>query len=372
MIAMTELVLDERAKTARTDEASADAPSGLEWMKTTGQALAHWGLEDAFVKALSLSENATYLVEPVDGAGPYVLRLHRPAYRTEANVRSEMAWVKGIREDGRIITARVIPTLSGEDFCTYENPYGELQIADLMEFLTGHEPLDDGMLESAERIGRVGAHMHDIALNWQRPEWFDRIEWDEERILGSDSDYGDWRDTPEVTPEMRPVFEAAEEKALAELAAYGKTPENYGLVHTDLRSSNLIIGEDGTLKVLDFDDCGDGWYLFDVATTFTFEDTKPDIEENIYAYLRGYRLAGGPIPDEDFAYLPAMLMARRLSMVAWVQKRRETEWAQQIRGWFVEETEDMALNYLAGTYLPNLLADVVAGTLTEKVLGELP
>lgn len=368
---MIEMTMEATLETCSIAEAAtADLQNGLGWMETTVQALAHWGLEDARVKALSLSENATYLVEPVDGAGPYVLRLHRPAYRTVDNVRSEMAWIKEILEDGRIITAKVIPTLDGEDFCIYTNPFGEVQIADLMEFLSGHEPLDESLFLAAERIGRVGANLHRISLNWERPSWFDRIEWDEARILGEDGDYGDWRDTPEVTPDMRAIFEKAEEKVLDELRDFGKTPENYGLVHTDLRSSNLLIGEDGMLKVLDFDDCGDGWYLFDVATSFTFEETKPDIEESIYAYLRGYRLADGPIPDEDFAYLPAMLMARRLNMVAWVEKRRETEWAKEIRGWFVDETVDMALAYLSDRFLPRLLADVKAGTLTDSVLRE--
>lgn len=367
---MTMETVLESCTTMTGEKAKIEPEISLGWMETTAQALAHWGLEDAHVKALSLSENATYRVEPVDGSGPYVLRLHRPAYRSVNNVRSEMAWVKKIHEDGRIVTARVIPTLDGNDFCTYINPYGEMQIADLMEFLSGHEPLDESMLLSAERIGGVAARLHSIAKAWERPEWFERIEWNEARLLGENSDYGDWRDTPEVTFCMETILERAEEKALAELAEYGKTPENYGLVHTDLRSSNLLIGEDGTLKVLDFDDCGDGWYLFDVATSFTFEDTKPDIEDNIYAYLRGYRLADGPIPDEDFAFLPAMLMARRLNMVAWVEKRRETEWAQQIRGWFVEETVEMALSYLADSFLPHLLADVKAGTLTDAVMRE--
>lgn len=343
---------------------TAVTPDPLGWMHTTDEALKRWGLQDARVKPLSLSENATYLVTPADGSPASILRLHRPNYRSVACVRSEMAWLKAIREDGRVITAGILPALDGKEYCTYTNQWGQMQIADMMECLTGVEPLEEGLDNTAERIGGVAAVLHGVSQTWEQPEWFERITWDEARMLGDAGDYGDWRDTPEVTPAMREVFEAAESKALAELDEMGKTHDNFGLIHTDLRSSNLLIDEDGTVKVFDFDDCGFGWYLFDVATTFTFEETKPGMEQKVRAYVKGYRAAGGVIPDADFAHLPGMLMARRLNMVAWVERRRETEWAQQIRGWFVDQTQDMALDYLAGRYLGSVVADAKAGRLS--------
>src|SRR4051812_11954522 len=43
----------------------------------------------AGVRLLSLSENATYLV---DGDDPMVLRVHRPGYHSLDAIRSELAW----------------------------------------------------------------------------------------------------------------------------------------------------------------------------------------------------------------------------------------------------------------------------------------
>lgn len=190
---------------------------------------------------------------------------------------------------------------------------------------------------------------------WRRPEWFERIVWDEDRIVGSKSDFGDWRDTPEVTPELKEILEAAEAKMLRKMAEYGKTADNFGLVHTDLRSSNLLIGEDGAVKVIDFDDCGEGWFLFDMACSFSFEESSPDIEAMVLAYLRGYRSAGGVVSDSELAYLPAMLIARRLMLVAWVEKRKETIWAGFIRDRYVAESREIALAFLHDEYLPRVL-----------------
>ena len=338
-----------------------DPAPELRWMTYTREALACWGLQDAAVKPLSLSENATYLVKAVPstcaagGAATSVLRLHRPGYRTAPLIESELAWIDALADEGSVRVARAYSTEAGGKLCTFVNPEGNVQHAVLFEFLEGKEPAEEGLLSSMERIGRVAARLHASALSWKRPDGFTRIVWDEARIVGDASDFGDWRDTPEVTPELRGILEDAEAKMLCEMAEYGKTPGNFGLIHTDLRSSNLLIGDDGAVKVIDFDDCGEGWFLFDVACSFSFEESSPDIERMVLSYLRGYRAAGGVIADSELVYLPAMLMARRLMLIAWVERRKETIWAGLIRERYVAETRDMALAYLQGRYLPRVL-----------------
>ena len=333
----------------------------LRWMTYTREALEHWGLGDAAAKPLSLSENATYLVQAAsDERNPkdpekFVLRLHRPGYRKAPWIESELAWIDALASEGSVRVARAYPTREGGKLCSFKNPDGIVQHAVLFEFLEGKEPAEEGLLSSMERIGRVAARLHESALSWRRPEWFERIVWDEARIVGDASDFGDWRRTPEVTPELRGILEDAEAKMLREMSEYGKTPQNFGLIHTDLRSSNLLIGENGSVKVIDFDDCGEGWFLFDVACSFSFEESSPDIENMVLAYLRGYRSAGGVIADGELAYLPTMLMARRLMLIAWVEKRKETIWAGLIRERYVAETRDMALAYLQDRYLPRVL-----------------
>ena len=341
-------------------------------MQCVPEALSLWGVDDAEVRPLSLSENATYAVRPRatasgSAARPgarYALRLHRPGYRTASNIRSELAWVDALDRESDVETAAIVPTLRGDCLGEFVGRDGAAHYAVLQAFLEGKEPLEDGLERSAARIGGVAAALHRHAARWERPEGFDRIVWDERRILGADSDYGDWRDTPEVDANLRALLELAEAKVLDELAAYGKSPETFGLIHTDLRSSNLLIDDAGSIKVLDFDDCGFGWYAFDVACTFSFEEANPRLDDMVLAYLRGYRAAGGVLSTADFARVPAMLMARRLMLVAWVEKRRETAYARQIRGWYVSQTRRVAQAYLDGRYLPRTTAAALGGGLS--------
>lgn len=341
----------------------------LEWMQYTSQALAHWGLEDADTKLLSLSENATYLVRAAGEDEPYVLRLHRPGFRSGANVRSEIVWLEALITGGVVDTAEVIPTLAGDGCCTFVNPDGIEQYAVLFRFLEGHEPLDEGLSRVIERIGAVAAHLHNHAKSWELPADFERVRWHTESIIGAECSWGDWRRVPEVDAETRAVLEAVEIKIRTEMAEYGMTAGNYGLIHGDLRSSNLLIDDSGSVKVIDFDDCGFGWYLYDMACTFSFEEASPELTSWVYSWLKGYRPAGGPIRDAEFVYLPAMIMARRLLLIAWTEQRRETPYAQEIRKTYVKETLPIARAYLDGEFLQRITAEAVNGTLTQTVEG---
>ena len=62
------------------------------------RALAEWGLDDAHLEPIGISENASFRV---DGPGRrYVLRIHRPGYHTLAELESEQVWTAALREAG--------------------------------------------------------------------------------------------------------------------------------------------------------------------------------------------------------------------------------------------------------------------------------
>ena len=64
-------------------------------------ALPAWGMpSDAALKLLSISENATYLVEDTTTGARLVMRMQRPEYHTDAEIQSELAWVGALRESG--------------------------------------------------------------------------------------------------------------------------------------------------------------------------------------------------------------------------------------------------------------------------------
>ena len=81
----------------------------------------------------------------------------------------------------------------------------------------------------------------------------------------------------------------------ARLAAYGQPPERYGLVHADIRLANLLV-DDAHVRVIDFDDCGFTWFMYDFATTVSFMEDHPRVPELQRRLARGLPLRGAARP----------------------------------------------------------------------------
>ena len=55
-----------------------------------------------------------------------------------------------------------------------------------------------------------------------------------------------------------------------------------------MRLANLLVDGD-EVKVIDFDDCGFSWHLYDAATAVSFFEHEPHVPELMDAWVRGYR-----------------------------------------------------------------------------------
>ena len=59
-------------------------------------ALPSWGLRVQRVRPMTYWENATFCVDADEGR--FLLRVHRPGHRTLAQIRGELAWLRGLAE----------------------------------------------------------------------------------------------------------------------------------------------------------------------------------------------------------------------------------------------------------------------------------
>src|SRR5262249_34337093 len=85
----------------------------------------------------------------------------------------------------------------------------------------------------------------------------------------------------------------------AALGSYGRGDDRFGLIHADVRLANLLVDGDD-IQVIDFDDCGFGWFMFDLATAVSFMEHDPRVPELCDAWVRGYRRVL-PLPAADEA-----------------------------------------------------------------------
>ena len=299
------------------------------------------------VKMINLSENATYHVEAPDGQR-WALRIHRDGYHSQTAIASELAWLIDLRQTGVIVTPLPVKGKDGEIIQLVSHPsMRRPRHVVLSNWETGWEPAIDGDLsEPFEVLGEVTARMHLHTRHWDRPVWFERLTWDFETSLGEiRPHWGRWRDGVGVDKEKALLFGRTVNLIGNRLSAYGKGPERFGLIHCDLRLANLLI--DGkAVKVIDFDDCGFGWYMYDAATPFTFYEHEPQVPGLIESWKKGYRKVID-LPRADEEEIPTFVMFRRLLVLAWIGSHFETDIAKSLGQSYTEETGELCENYLS-------------------------
>lgn len=318
----------------------------LQKLATT--ALAHWDMPDgASAELINLSENATYKVEAPDG-DRWALRVHREGYHSHAAIASELAWATALREDGAVITPTAIAGKDGEIIQTIRHAdFDAPRHVVLFEWESGEEPDEEqqDLRGPFEVLGEKAAQMHLHVRQWKRPDWFERLTWDFDTSLGDRPHWGRWRDGMGLTPEIEAIFEQTVNLIGRRLERFGKGPDRFDLIHCDMRLANLLIDGDVT-KVIDFDDCGFGWLMYDCATTVSFFEHKPEVPELLAAWVRGYRKVID-LPEEDVHEIQTFVMLRRLLLVAWIGSHSETDLAQSMGVEYTEGTVALCEAYLS-------------------------
>ena len=130
---------------------------------------------------------------------------------------------------------------------------------------------------------------------------------------------------------------------------YPRNSHTWGLIHADLRPSNIIRADNGDLTVIDFDDAGYSWYLYDYASSLSFVEHKPYAPQLAKAWLDGYVSVAGPMSSEELHVMSALSMIRRLQMLGWTTNHREDALPEGLAAEQAAGTVQCARNYLADT-----------------------
>lgn len=286
--------------------------------------------EAVTLQFVKMRENAVFRADTPEG--PIALRLHRPGYRTAQEIAAESEFV-GILADRGFPVVRLVPALDGGFTATVSDGGTEV-VVDAQRWLEGSRELgssesddDDDHLEPAhfEQMGKLAARMHQLAEELSGVRRFPRAPWDAEGMVGSRALWGDALTVSGLTDESKEQLARTREVMLRELEQYGTHPAVYGVIHADFTAENLLVCGD-ELVVIDFDDFGEGWHLFDLATALFFVQTDASYPTFRSALLRGYRTER-TLSEADERMLDLLLVARGYTYLGWAATRAETETA---------------------------------------------
>ncbi|QGF25150.1 phosphotransferase [Raineyella fluvialis] len=308
-------------------------------------AAAHGFGSAARIDLMQVSENATFLVTETCSYGDRsaVIRVHRPGSRDRDAIESELTWLD-VLHDRRIVPAiKPLATATGERVLAFPVG-GVVRYAVAFEALPG-ATTDEALLRPGDfrRLGRIAATLHESVRHIHRP--ITRFSWDWEHTLGDRARWGRWQDGPGMTPALVAEIEPALRLLKTRLAVYGRDAHRFGLIHADLRVSNLMEDADG-YTVIDFDDCGFGWFMYDFAAAVSFLETDPRLCTWQEAWASGYREVR-PLSRKDEVMLPSFVMMRRLMLQAWLGSHPDAAEAAGLQDTYAEGTAALAHIYLA-------------------------
>lgn len=280
------------------------------------------------IELVTVSENVTFQVTDV-GGDAFVLRLHRPGYHSLDELTSERLWTRALNEAG-LPVPRAIETLDGRAYAPVEIPAtGETRFAGVLAWTPG-QILSDVMAREADdarlsawfgELGAIMGALHVQAAAWTPPAGFTRHHLDIDGLMGEAPFWGRFWESSVFEDHERALVLRARETIRTALSVYGRTPGNYSVIHADLHPGNILI-DGGRLTVIDFDDAGFGWRMYDAAVVLFYHQQHASFPTLREAFFRGYRKAR-PLAPHDEAMLPIFLLTRGLAQIGWYHQRPE-------------------------------------------------
>lgn len=301
-------------------------------------ALAQWNLQGSTLELIKYRENAVFSVTTAAGLH-YALRIHRHAYHTDAELRSELQWMSALADAG-IQVPTLVPTVTGEPFAVVAvDAVPEPRQVDIFEWVDGEQlgSVEQGVrsreavAENYHTIGRLAARLHNQAIDWVLPEGFVRHAWDIEGLVGDAPFWGPFWELEALTDAERSLLLEARKRVRQDLGHYRSDPENanrYSVIHADCVAENLLVDGDH-IRLIDFDDAGFGWHLFDIATALYFEMDEEHFPEALDALIAGYR-EHRELPEAQVQALPLFFLVRGFTYLGWVHTRAETQTAKEM------------------------------------------
>ncbi|MFW9961780.1 MAG: phosphotransferase enzyme family protein [Candidatus Thorarchaeota archaeon] len=265
--------------------------------KLAEMALASYELEGADLKFINYSGNGLYQVripkERFIAPGKYALRLHQPDYMKPEHICSEMEWLSALHNAG-IQAPMPKRNLTGDWLTVTEGDFSVPQQRNctLIGWTEGQILGEKVRPKHFRSLGRLIGRLHEHSRKWKPPKGFARPHWNWDGLYGEGFSYGaPAADAREAIPKVHQTAFNRVLDILREVSeTLGRGKDVYGLIHADLGLAENVAFLGGEAKPFDFDDCGFGYWVFDIAVPLSqhFIDTGDRSKETYDSLKSGY------------------------------------------------------------------------------------
>ena len=316
------------------------------WAAMAETAMAYWGGAAETPRLVKAGENVVFEVRLRDGRHG-ALRLHRPGYNSRAAIEAELEWAEALAAAGQPVPPPIrtvkqkLTARAGERIASLVGWVEGRPIGSAERRLEGTEAEQQALMES---VGRLIAGVHN-ATDALAPSAAARRAWDNAGFLGDRPNWGRFWENPAFDAGERAGILAARDVAGRALAAYAAAGGDFGLIHADCLRENILRDGD-RLAIIDFDDSGTGFRIYDLATAVVQSLEEPSLSALVAGVLDGYR-ALRPLGVADERALVLFVTLRTFASAGWIATRAGRDDPRQRL--YAERALRMAAHMRAGT-----------------------
>ena len=277
--------------------------------------LTDYGIHSAKVTCINFEFNATFSVETESGT-KYALRININSTRTVDNMKGEIEWVRHLNRTSGINTPTPIATLNDHYIVSGFHSDSEQSLFGVMySWLDGEELGDGPTLDQLHEVGRAIAILHQESVDFELSSaavlpTFNDFFWGTDDYLFSDKS--------KLSASNRALIKKAHDHIMGFTREfYANSPVH--IIHADFHGWNLMWHE-GKLSIFDFDDCGFGVEVQDLAVALYYLDTP----EQEAALLAGYAKVK-PLPVYSEIAMKSLLLQRRLLLLNYLFETKNVE-----------------------------------------------
>jgi Ser/Thr protein kinase RdoA (MazF antagonist) len=266
-------------------------------------------------------ENTTFKV--VTKQNSYLLRIHCRSHRTDKAMLEELRWLKKLSSTQGVRAQKPILAKNGQALINvYSEAVGHHRLCDLLEWREG-QMRNKKSPKTFLEVGKLIGLLQKNTIKTRHRDY-----WHAEGLLGNNATLGPLRDLYSEFPCYAKRIEVLRRELLKKLKSYEKrNQDKMGLIHADLHFGNMIWSKGGVCPI-DFDDCGFGLNMYDLAVTlaqssFYFKKvSKKEGQMAKQSLLVGYQ-EHRALSSQDLAIIPFLVATRELSMLGWLYDRRD-------------------------------------------------
>ncbi len=289
-------------------------------------AIESYDVQSAHLSFIQYNENIIYRVDlprlhtTKNATDPYIssrylLRIH--ATGDPDAIASELTWLAALNQEAGLPVPVPVLTRDGKLLTTIVTPgIPAGRVVSLMRWLDGHRFTTGIRPKHLTALGQVVAQMHTFSADWQPPEGFMRPHWNWDSQLGGSMFRHPMEQVVASIPSnFQESFQVISDEAKQVIESFGDGPDAYGLIHADLYPENVLF-KAGKAFPIDFEDCGYGYWMWDIAIALCEWAWGNEWERMRDAFREGYTQVR-TLPDRQWDMLDLFIATQFATMVIW-------------------------------------------------------